>query len=86
MKPEYSCAITTFSIKGWEAGDISGLLFEKWKIHTTTSNQENVHGVRVTPHIYTSLGELDLLVSAIEELAAKEPPRKKDSKDNQPAH
>jgi selenocysteine lyase/cysteine desulfurase len=82
MKPEYSCAIATFNIEGWDPHDLSSQLFEKWKIHTTTSNQEGVHGVRITPHVYTSLRDLDLLVSAIEELAAKGPPAKKEPKDD----
>src|SRR2546427_704051 len=50
LKPEYSCAIANFSIEGWKPEDIDSKLFEKRKIHTTTINWENVHGVRVTPH------------------------------------
>ena len=77
LKPEYSCAIATFALKGWESADIANKLFEKKKIHVTTMEQENVHGVRVTPHVYTTLRDLDLLVEGITEIASMEPPVKK---------
>jgi len=77
LKPEFSCAIATFNIEGWDAGDLSGQLFEKWKIHTTTSVHEGVNGVRVSPNVYTNLSDLDRLVDCINELVAKEPPVKK---------
>ncbi|HLP21759.1 MAG TPA: aminotransferase class V-fold PLP-dependent enzyme [Chitinophagales bacterium] len=69
LKDEYSCAIANFTIEGLKPEDIDTQLFEKWKIHTTTVNHEKVHGVRVTPHVYTSLYDLDRLVTAIKEIA-----------------
>ena len=77
MKPQYSCAIATFGIEGWDPSDISNELFDKWKIHVTTANHEAVDGVRITPHVYTSLRDLDVLVAAITEIAGKEAPAKK---------
>lgn len=76
LKPEYSCAIATFGIEGWKPADIDTKLFELKKIHCTTVNHENVHGVRITPHVYTSLRDLDRLVEAITAIAAMEPPVK----------
>ncbi len=76
LKPEYSCAIATFGIEGWKPADIDSKLFELKKIHCTTVNHENVHGVRITPHVYTSLRDLDRLVEAITAIAAMEPPAK----------
>lgn len=76
LKPEYSCAIATFGIEGWKPADIDSKLFELKKIHCTTVNHENVHGVRITPHVYTSLHDLDRLVEAIAAIAAMEPPVK----------
>jgi selenocysteine lyase/cysteine desulfurase len=40
-------------------------LFSKHKIHTVAINWENIHGVRVTPNVYTSLKDLDKLAEAI---------------------
>ena len=77
LKPEFSCAIATFNIEGWDANDLSGELFDKWKIHTTTAIHEGVNGVRVTPHVYTNLQDLDRLVGCIEQLIAQGPPVKK---------
>lgn len=76
LKPEYSGAIATFTIDGWNAADIDTKLFDKKKLHCTTVNWENVHGVRVTPHVYTRLSDLDNLVDCIAEIAAAGPPKK----------
>jgi selenocysteine lyase/cysteine desulfurase len=76
LKPEYSCAIANFAIEGWKPEDIDAKLFELKKIHVTTINHENVHGVRVTPHVYTSLYDLDQLVDGIAQIAALDPPNK----------
>lgn len=76
LKDEFSCAIATFAIDGWKPEDIDARLFEKKKIHCTTINQENVHGVRVTPHVYTTLRDLDQLVAAITEMTMIESPKK----------
>ena len=72
LKDEYSCAIANFTIEGWKPEDIDAKLFEKKKIHCTTINHENVHGVRITPHVYTTLRDLDRLVEGITEIATME--------------
>jgi len=71
LKPEFSCALANFSIQGMEPGAIESTLFSKYKIHTSPIVWENIKGVRVTPHIYTSLPDLDKLVEAIHFLAKK---------------
>jgi len=69
LKPEYSCALSTFSIEGMDAAEIENELLSKRKIHTTIVKHEKLNCVRVTPHVYTSLYDLDLLVNAITALA-----------------
>ena len=71
LKLEYSCALFVVGIEGMKPGDLESELFNTYKIHTTPIDFEAVHGVRVTPHVYTSLRDLDLLVKAIKEIAAK---------------
>ncbi|MBD0256650.1 MAG: aminotransferase class V-fold PLP-dependent enzyme [Cytophagales bacterium] len=71
LRPEFSCALANFSIEGMEPGAIESTLFSKYKIHTSPVVWENIRGVRVTPHIYTSLPDLDKLVDAIHFLAKK---------------
>ncbi len=69
LKTEFSCAIANFSIEGMKPEDIDTQLYDKYRIHTVGINWENVHGVRVTPNVYTTIKDLDLLVKAITEIA-----------------
>ncbi len=70
LKPEYSCALGTFSIEGMEIGDINSKLFTEHQIVTSPIKWENVNAVRVTPHVYTSTKDLDRLIDAITKMAA----------------
>jgi selenocysteine lyase/cysteine desulfurase len=74
LNPKYACAISNFIIEGFKPEEIDGKLLEKYRIHTVAINWENIHGVRVTPSVYTSTADLDLLVKAITEIAAAGPP------------
>lgn len=65
LKPEYSCALANVSIEGMEPGAIESFLFSRYKIHTSPIVWENIKGVRITPHVYTTLKDLDKLVEAI---------------------
>ena len=69
LRPEYSCAICGVSIDGMTPQQVAGALFDKYKIHTVGIVWENISCVRVTPHVYTTLPDLDKLVHAIGELA-----------------
>ncbi len=63
------CAISNIAIEGMKPGGVAKKLHEKYKIHTVSIDWENIHGVRVTPHVYTSTKDLDILVKAIREIA-----------------
>lgn len=76
LNPKFACSLTNFSIDGFKPEEIDVKLIEKYKIHTVAINWENIHGVRVTPSVYTSLGDLDNLAKAITEIAAAGPPQK----------
>ncbi len=65
LKPAFSCAIAHISIDGMEARTLDAFLANQYKIHTSPVIWESLNGIRVTPHIYTSLRELDRLVEAI---------------------
>jgi selenocysteine lyase/cysteine desulfurase len=67
----YSCAICGVSIDGMTPGQVASALFDRYKIHTVGIVWENISCVRVTPHVYTPLPDLDKLVTAIGEIAAK---------------
>ncbi|MCB0520504.1 MAG: aminotransferase class V-fold PLP-dependent enzyme [Saprospiraceae bacterium] len=68
LHPEYACAIALLQVEGKEPNEVSSFLFNEYKIHSVAINWENIHGVRITPNVYTRLEDLDLLVRAIEEL------------------
>ncbi|MFN5930353.1 MAG: aminotransferase class V-fold PLP-dependent enzyme [Sphingobacteriales bacterium] len=61
----HSCAIANVGVLGKKPEEVSGELFSKHKIHTVAINWENVHGVRVTPNVYSTTKELDKLASAL---------------------
>ena len=42
----------------------------EFQIHTVAIKWENISGVRVTPHVYTSTKDLDRFVDAVLKLAA----------------
>lgn len=71
FKPDYSCVIGLFSIDGYKPAEIDSYLFSQHKLHTVGIVWENISGVRVTPNVYTLESDLDKLVAAIGELAAK---------------
>lgn len=70
LKPEYSCALGTFSIDGIDVGDVSSKLMSDYGIHTVSIKWENVNAVRVTPHVYTTTKDLDRFIDAVGKIAA----------------
>ena len=71
LKDAYSCAICGVSIDGMTPGELDNALFNDYKIHTVGIVWENISCVRITPHVYTRLQDLDKLVYAIEKIAKK---------------
>jgi len=65
MKPGFGCAIGVVGIEGKTVGDLDNYLFNEYKIHGKGINWENIHGVRVTPNVYTTTKDLDKLITAI---------------------
>ncbi len=70
LKPAFSCAICGVSINGMTTTELDAALFNKYKIHCTNIVWENISAVRITPHVYTSLRDVQKLVKALEEIAA----------------
>ena len=67
--PRRTCAIANVGVRGIAPGDLAKVLLEKYKVFTVAIDGAGVHGVRVTPQVYTSSGELDTFVAALKELA-----------------
>jgi selenocysteine lyase/cysteine desulfurase len=66
MKAGLGCGIGLVSIEGKKPAELDNFLFEKYKIHTVGIEWENIKGVRITPNVYTTTRNLDVLVEGIE--------------------
>jgi selenocysteine lyase/cysteine desulfurase len=69
--PARSCAIANVGISGMAPADLAKTLLDKYRIWTVGVDNKSagVHGVRVTPNVYTTPKELDVLVRAVTEIA-----------------
>jgi len=70
LKPNYSCAICGVSIKGLTPAQLDQQLYNTYKIHTVGIVWENISCVRITPHVYTRIADLDVLVAAMAKIAS----------------
>jgi selenocysteine lyase/cysteine desulfurase len=68
--PRRSCAIANVGVEGIAPKDLAKTLLDKYRIWTVAIDTANVHGVRITPHLYTTTAELDSFVRALKDLAA----------------
>ena len=70
--PNRTAAIGNVGIAGMKPADLAKTLFERYKVWTVAidNNNANVHGVRITPQLFTTPAELDVLVKVITALAA----------------
>ena len=68
--PKRSCAIANVGVANMKPGDLAKTLMERYKVFTVAIDGANVHGVRVTPQLFTTPQELDVFVRALKELAA----------------
>ena len=63
--PKWGCAIGNVGIEGRKPGELDSFLLDKYRVHTVGIEWENIHGIRVTPNVYTTLNNLDVLVEGI---------------------
>jgi isopenicillin-N epimerase len=69
--PNQSCAIANVHIEGIDPSAIGSYLFNKHKVFTTPIIHEEFKGIRITPNVYTTLGELDRFCGLMEDIARK---------------
>ncbi|MEP6741590.1 MAG: aminotransferase class V-fold PLP-dependent enzyme [bacterium] len=69
--PKQSCAIANVDIEGVNPSAIGSYLFDKHRIFTTPIIHEEFQGLRITPNVYTTLGELDRFCNVMEAIASK---------------
>jgi len=68
VDPVRSCAIANVGVKGIKPGELGDTLFKKYRIYTAPVDGASVHGCRITPNVYTTTADLDVLVKALTEL------------------
>lgn len=68
-QPGFGCAIGLVSIDGKKPAEVDSFLLDKFRIHAVGIEWENIRGVRVTPNVYTTVKQLDLLVEGITQFA-----------------
>ena len=69
--PNQSCAIANVHIDGTDPTAIGSYLFNKHRIFTTPIIHEEFKGIRITPNVYTTLGEIDRFCNLMEAIATK---------------
>lgn len=65
LNSKWGCAIGNIGIEGRKPGELDSFLLDKYKVHTVGITWENIVGVRVTPNVYTTTKNLDVLVEGI---------------------
>jgi len=69
--PAQSCAIANVQIEGVNPSAVGSYLFDKHRIYTTPIVHEEFQGIRITPNVYTTLGELDRFCEVMERIATR---------------
>ena len=67
--PKWGCAIGNVNVEGKKPGELDSYLFTNYKIHAVGIVWENINGVRITPNVYTTTKDLDILVEGIMKFA-----------------
>ncbi len=68
--PRRSCAIANVGVAGVAPAALAKTLLDKYKVWTVAIDSANVHGVRITPQVFTTTSELDTFVRALKDIAA----------------
>ncbi len=64
-----ACAIANVGIAGMTPAQLADVLFDRFRIYTVAIDTVPVKGTRVTPHLYTTIADVDALVKAIGAIA-----------------
>src|SRR6266704_1532766 len=66
-----SCAIANVHIEGTKPDDVVKYLFDKHRLFTVPIMHEEFQGIRITPNVYSTLGELDRFCDQMKLIARK---------------
>jgi selenocysteine lyase/cysteine desulfurase len=69
MKKGFGCAVGIVGIEGKKPSELDNYLMDNYRVHAVGIEWENIRGVRITPNVYTTTKNLDVLVEGIEKFA-----------------
>lgn len=69
QKTGFYGALACIGFQGKKAEEIEQFLMNKYKIHCVSIVHEKINGVRITPSVYTSVNDLDILKEALFEFS-----------------
>ncbi len=68
LKPGKACGIGTVQIEGIDPSGLTKHMWDDYRIIVTPIKHPEFEGIRVTPHVYTTLEEIDRFVDAVEKV------------------
>jgi selenocysteine lyase/cysteine desulfurase len=69
--PKQSCGLANVSIAGLDHGKLGEYLMREYRIITTPIKHEEYEGIRITPNVYTTAGEIDTFAEVMERVILK---------------
>jgi selenocysteine lyase/cysteine desulfurase len=69
--PAQACAIGNISLTGLDPAKVVDHLWTTDRIFVTPIKHEEFQGIRVTPNVYTTIGEIDAFADAVERVLEK---------------
>jgi selenocysteine lyase/cysteine desulfurase len=66
LQEPFACALATVQIDGVDSVDLYKHLWSEHRILTTPIKHDEFEGIRVTPHVYSTLEEVDRFAEAME--------------------
>ena len=68
LKPGKACGIATVQIEGIDTSDVASHLWDKYRIFVVPIKHPEFEGCRVTPHVYTTIEEIDRFTDAMTDI------------------
>lgn len=63
-------AIALLNIDGYTPTELSKKLMQEYKIFTVAIEHTAIKGVRITPHLYTSIKDIDYLIKSVKKISS----------------
>ncbi|UCE02127.1 MAG: aminotransferase class V-fold PLP-dependent enzyme [Candidatus Latescibacterota bacterium] len=68
LKPEFSCALATVQVEGVDSVELARHLWREHRILVTAIKHDEFEGIRVTPHVYSTVHEVDRFADVMEKV------------------